>query len=129
MQITWNTDVNTPGCPGEIVPEVGEPILIQTDFDYPGTATTFGWSLRQVQRCPECGRVADGPVPNHGTMAHCPDCDHGWEDGLCDHGHTDGTADCPDCGVTALDFISAAGGWLRDHDGETADDPGYFSED
>ena len=24
MRITWNTNVNAPGCPGEIVPEQGE---------------------------------------------------------------------------------------------------------
>ena len=99
MAITWKTDANDHSLPGEIVDESGRSILIQTDFDYPAAATAFGWSVRQVQRCPE--------------------------DGLCDHEHTDGTIDCP-CGVTALDFISAAGDWLRDHDGETVDDPGYF---
>ena len=128
MKITWNTDVNAPCCPGEIVPESGDPILVQTDWDYPATADAFGWSMKQVQRCPECDQVADGPVPNHGTMAHCPACDHAWESGLCDHSHTDGTVDCPDCGVTASEFIVAAGDWLRDNDGATADDPGYFVE-
>ena len=122
MAITWNTDVNAPSCPGEIVDESGRSILIQTDFDYPATATTFGWSVRNVQRCPDCGELSTaGPV-----VGLCDDCDHAWESGLCDHSHTDGTVDCPDCGVTASEFISAAGDWLREHDGETVDDPGYF---
>jgi len=30
------------------------------------------------------------------------------------------------CGVQAGEFISAAGEWLRENDGVTADDPGYF---
>ena len=66
--ILWNTNVNAPCCPGEIVRvlpkgervERGddgrfrrvEPdtILIQTDWDFPGIAQSFGWSLREVQK-------------------------------------------------------------------------------
>ncbi len=81
--ITWNTDVNAPCCPGEILAEDGRSILVQTDWDYPSAAGLFGWSLRNVQRSPECG-------------------------------------------VTAGEFIAAAGEWLRDNGGVTADDPGYF---
>ena len=39
--------------------EMPEDILIQTDFDFPGTASTFGWS--------PCHRSTDGTV-------NCPDC-------------------------------------------------------
>jgi hypothetical protein len=127
--ITWNTDVNAPCCPGEIVNDDGRTLLVQTDWDYPRTAVSFGWSLRQVQRCPSCGKTADGPAPNHGTMAHCSSCDHAWEDGLCDHDGTDGTVPCRNCGCTQTDFISAAYDWLRENDGATANDPGYFSDD
>ena len=101
--ITWSTDVNAPCCPGEIVAEDGRSILVQTDWDYPSVAQSFGWSLRNVQRCPYCGG--------------------------CDHSSTDGTVDCPECGVTAGAFIAAAGEWLRDNDGTTAEDPGYFEEE
>jgi len=99
--ITWNTDVNAPCCPGEIVAEDGRTVLVQTDWDWPGVASTFGWSIRNL--------VPDGQA--------------------CDHNGTDGTVDCPECGITAADFISAAGEWLRDNNGATADDPGYFQDD
>ena len=98
MQITWNTDVNAPCCPGEIVNADGRSILIQTDYDFPGTADTFGWSTRNVQ--------ADGTI--------------------CDHSGTDGTVDCAECGVTVAEFIESAREWLDDHDGAIVDDPGYF---
>ena len=129
--ITWNTNVNAPCCPGEIVADDGRTILVQTDWDYPNIAFSFGWSLSQVQRCGECGHTAIGPVPNHGNMAHCPYCDHAWDDPqlLCDHNGTDGTVDCPECDVTAGEFISAAREWLNENDGATADDPGYFDDE
>ena len=66
-KITWNTDVNAPGCAGEILGESdGEAILIQTDWDWPGVAQTFGWSLANVQ-APE-PEFDDEPGPVH--------CDH-----------------------------------------------------
>jgi hypothetical protein len=105
-RIMWDTDVNAPGCPGQIVnlDDESQTILVQTDWDYPAVAQLFGWSLRAVQ-----------PVVVIGN--------------LCDHGGTDGTIDCPECGLPALDFITAAGEWLDDNDGAEADDgPGYFSE-
>lgn len=121
-KITWNTDVNAPCCPGEIVAEDGRTWLIQTDTDFPGVARTLGFALRDLQACPECGQVvrvdsaADEPAecPDHGGFASC------------DHAGTDGTVDC-ECGVTAADFISAAREFLSDADGATADDPGYFA--
>lgn len=112
MTITWNTDVNAPGCPGEILGEDGRSILIQTDWDYPGTARTFGWTLDTVQRKP-----TEQEEENGADVPHC------------DHDGTDGTVDCKECGCTAGDFISAAYDWLADNDGATADDPGYFCED
>jgi hypothetical protein len=119
-EILWSTEVNAPCCPGEIVEllpksrrterdeDTGrvrrvEPrtLLIQTDWDYPGVAQSFGWSLRDVQK--------DG--------------------GDCDHEATDGTVPCKQCGLTQTDFISAAYDWLCDNDGATAEDPGYFGGD
>ena len=49
--IIWNTEINAPCCPGEIVnlEDESQSILIQTDWDFPGVATSFGWSLREVQ--------------------------------------------------------------------------------
>jgi hypothetical protein len=45
----------------------------------------------------------------------------------CIHDGTDGTIDCPNCIMKASQFIAAAYSWLIDHDGATADDPGYFA--
>ncbi|MFO0964633.1 MAG: hypothetical protein U0793_03470 [Gemmataceae bacterium] len=62
-------------------------IAVQSDWDYPGVASSFGY------------------VP-------------------CDCGRTDGTVDCDH--RSAGDMIADAGEFLREHDGETIDDPGYF---
>lgn len=126
-KMTWNTDVNAPCCPGEIIDdETGRTLLIQTDWDYPGTASSFGWSLQAVQRCPACGSL-DCEVNQETGVLYCQETDCRVIEGhVCRHDGTDGTVDCPDCEVTASDFISAAYDWLRDNDGATADDPGYF---
>ena len=120
--IPWNTDVNAP-CPGEILSADGRSLLIQTDWDYPGVADSFGWSTRNVQRCDECGGRAVGP-----NILHCQECDHASE-ACCTHNSTDGTVDCPTCGVTVAEFLESAREWLDGHDGATAEDPGYFVED
>lgn len=99
MQITWNTDVPAPCCPGEIVAADARTILIQTDYDYPGVASTFGWCTRNVQQD---------------------------DDAHCDHSGTDGTIPCPECGLDASVFIANAREFLDDNDGLTVDDPGYF---
>jgi hypothetical protein len=44
LRITWNTDVNAPCCPGEIVAEDGRTYMPQPDFEYPAVAQSFGWS-------------------------------------------------------------------------------------
>lgn len=99
-KIVWNTEVNAP-CVGEIVAANGETRLVQSDWDYPGVASTFGWDITSVQN----------------------DDEH-----VCEHRGTDGTVDCKECGLSASDFIAAAGNWLSDNDGATAEDPGYFGE-
>lgn len=104
MVITWNTDVNAP-CLGEILGEGGRSILIQTDWDYPGTASTFGWDISSVQ---DAEREQFTP---------------------CRHQETDGTVDCKECGIKAGTFIAAAVDWLADNDGAQVEDPGYFLED
>lgn len=126
MTITWNTDINAPCCLGEIVNEDGRSLLVQTDWDYPGVAKAFGWSLRAIQRCPKCRAVL-----GEGDLM-CQACYHDLAkepDPICAHPGTDGTIDCPDCGLSAGAFIGAAAEWLASHDGAIADDPGYFEED
>ncbi len=101
MKITLDTSPQ--GCPSGcylIVADDGRDRLVQTDWDYPGVASSFGWSVREVKAS--------------GRNRHC--C----------HSGTDGTIQCSECGLTASDFIAAAAEWLDDNDGATADDPGYF---
>ncbi len=119
-----------------IVAEDGRDILVQTDFDYPGFASTFGWSVHNVQKCPTCGKVLPLlPLDDHNpsilpAFATCDGSDHEQDINfpVCDHDHTDGTVDCKACGVTAGEFIAAAGEFLSDNDGAETDDPGYFDE-
>ena len=128
MKITINTDINAPCCPCEIVPEDEglEPILIQTDLDFPGVATTFGWSTQSVQRCKRCKRVTvvEEFEPGEWEPEHCEHCNARLPH--CDHSGTDGTIDCPECGVKASTFIESARQFIEDNDGAEADDPGYF---
>ena len=81
----------------------GKTVLVQTDWDYPGIAGTFGWNIRDCQ------------VLNAGYYGV-----------VCEHRGTDGTVDCPDCGLTAGTFITSAAEYLAGHQGAEADDPGYF---
>jgi hypothetical protein len=78
----------------------GETMLVQTDWEYPGIATTFGWDTFDVQ--------------------------HDDDVTLCKHIETDGTVDCPDCGMKTSKFIAAAHDYLDEHIGDEVDDPGYF---
>jgi hypothetical protein len=100
-------DSDTSDCPGAVckilnADNENHNILVQTDWDAPSVASSFGWNMREVQ------------VQNAGS---------------CNHSHTDGTVDCPDCGIKATTFINAAIEWINDNDGVDADDPGYFDED
>lgn len=81
-------------------------VFVQTDWDYPGIATAFGWSISSVK-------------PKD-----------------CKHESTDGTIRCDTCGTEPGVFISAAYDWLVEHEGtfsldpelpgECVEDPGYF---
>ena len=78
-----------------------EGTLVQTDWDYPATAERLGWSLRRVQR-PQAERY----------VRITPDGRRYRTAKRCDHASTDGTVDCRECGVTASEFIAAAGEFL-----------------
>lgn len=141
--ITWNTDVNAPGCIGEIVGDEGQSLLIQTDWDYPGIASTFGWNIASVQKASprrdfdfkaECGiSICDDcgfPLyPMELEENECPECGGKCSPfSPCDHKGTDGTVNCS-CGLTPRDFIASAADYLRENDGATANDTGYFGND
>jgi len=136
-RITIDTDCNSPGCPCQIVNDQdNRTLLVQSDWDYPGYATTFGMDLHTVQRCPKCQKTTIVPNVETGDSEAQPMFFHCSSDECdlithpcCDHDGTDGTVDCKECGVTASEFISADYDFLTSNDGLTVEDPGYFSED
>lgn len=127
MKITINTNCHAPCCPCEILASDGRSILVQTDWDYPGFASSFGWSVQRVQKCRACGKVHviapldNGAIPEFFTCDEFPAAQP-----CCHHNGTDGTVTCKGCSLVAGDFIAAAGDFLRDNDKLIVDDPGYF---
>jgi hypothetical protein len=114
-------------------------LLVQTDYDYPGIAGDFGWSLRSVMPylCESCDAPTATVIAEGGDIPDvpiCTDCMAVAPDPAylatvvrtCEHDGTDGTIACA-CGLTAVDFIGAACEYLDSHIGATADDPGYFA--
>lgn len=86
-----------------VTDEDGSSEHVQTDWDYPGLARSFGWDMRRVQLNggrDVCGRFAP----------------------RCEHRSTDGTVPCRECGLTASHFIGAAQAWLDDNIGATVED-------
>jgi hypothetical protein len=133
-----DTDSHAPCCPCRIVDkETGKDILVQTDWDFPGFASTFGWSVRDVQKCRGCHATL--PTPDYDSEfddapIKCDECGRKkfgkkGQNTICDHSGTDGTIDCKDCGVTASEFIESAREFLEENDGAEADDPGYFDNE
>ncbi len=123
MNITLEANPSdAPGCV-KIIADNGEDRLIQTDWDWPGIANTFGFSLASIQKCPDCGKVSTG-LRNQ-VVRYCRNCEHNVGH-VCSHHESDGTVDCKACGVLASDFITAARQWIDDNDGAEAQDPGYF---
>jgi hypothetical protein len=96
------------GISGYIVTLLGtdKDTLVQTDYDYPSLASTFGWDMRETQ------------VMNAGYYGV-----------LCTHSQTDGTVNCPQCGLTPTTFINDADTFLSDNLGAIAEDPGYFESE
>jgi hypothetical protein len=78
-------------------------VFIQSDWDYPSIASSFGWDIRNTKK-----------TDSRGTAV------------TCQHDTTDGTVTCKECGLTASDFISAAYDFLVENVGATVNDPGYF---
>lgn len=107
MKITLQANPADAPCCVKIIAEDGQERLIQTDWDFCGVASTFGWSPVYFQ-APGRGYSNDYYRPT------------------CRHEHTDGTVSCADCGATPTDFILSARTWIDEHDGATTDDPGYF---
>lgn len=101
MKITLDANPHDAPCCLKIVAEDGRDILVQTDWDWPGVASTFGWSLADCQ----------------------------WTNAdKCEHSGTDGTIPCPQCAMTVSIFLKSARDWMDDNDGAEAEDPGYFGD-
>lgn len=49
MNITLDSNPSDAPCCLKLIADDGRDILIQTDWDYPGVASTFGWSISEVQ--------------------------------------------------------------------------------
>ena len=108
-------------------------MLVQTDWDHPGTANTFGWSLKDAKPeepawYEEGWRENPELISDIGTKG-VAEFEQYEKQCACEHDGTDGTVACDKCGMTASQFICAAGEWLNDNDGAEAEDPGYFDQD
>ena len=75
--------------------------LYQTDWDYPRAAERCGWQLCRVQL--RGGILTELARVNRSRLLSGADCRHSG---------TDGTVDCRECGITASEFIQAAGDYL-----------------
>ena len=106
MKVTLDANPSDALCCIKLVAEDGRDILVQTDWDYPSIAANLGFSLIDCQVL-QSNYYGAGP---------------------CDHDGTDGTVDCKACGYPAAAFIREAGEFLREHDGDNFEDPGYFNE-
>lgn len=140
--ITLDSNPCDAPCCRKVINRDGRDLLIQTDWDWPALASVFGWSVVNSQtaersgdfewfaecgvfRCKEC-HSAYYPMELDG--GHCQECGGKCDPFTpCEHIGTDGTIECPSCKMPASSFIQAAGEWLDNNDGATAEDPGYFN--
>lgn len=125
MKITLESNPSDAPCCVKIVAENGKDLLIQTDWDFPGIASSFGFSLSSVQKCDKCGKISTGL--HNQVVKYCKHCQHNVGS-VCSHEGTDGTIACEVCKVLASDFIQAAREYIDDNDGAEVEDPGYFTE-
>lgn len=117
-------------------------VFVQSDWDYPGLASSLGWSVSEVQKdkarrgfdykaecgvweCDDCGYPLypielDNEDPARPDK--CPECGgHCSPLKLCRHEATDGTVDCKECGTKTSTFLPSAYDWLAAHDGDEVD--------
>ena len=89
--------LRTPSLRREFELQKGEQLemLFQVDYDQCAVAVNLGFRLQSVQ-------------VHNARYYGCP----------CHHQGTDGTIACPQCGLPASSFITAARQWLDNHDGK-----------
>jgi hypothetical protein len=110
MKITLDTNPSDAPCCIKLIAEDGSDMIIQTDYDWPGIASSFGWSTRHCNGKSTLTFRSDSNVEDmcNGTP------------------YTDGTVDCPRCNKPAREFIQEAREYIDDHDGDSIEDPGYY---
>lgn len=123
MKITLIAHPSDAPCCVKIVCADGRDMLVQTDFEFPPVASSFGWCTREVQKCDSCGQISFDL--HNQIVKFCRHCKKNVGT-VCHHCETDGTVNCTHCGVTVSDFIQASRQWIDTHDGARVDDPGYF---
>jgi len=131
MKIHLESNPADAPCCVKIVAEDGRDLLIQSDWDFPSVAGSFGFRLSDVlPKAPQGyydwqeGRDGGTPwTPEEEAVFHAYEAQP-----KCEHRGTDGTIKCPTCGLLPADFISAARQWIDANDGATAKDPGYFED-
>jgi hypothetical protein len=70
---------------------------VQVDYEFPKAAESVGWTHRRVQK-------------RGSRTVHLSRAMHAARN--CEHRGSDGTVACPDCGITASEFIEAAADFL-----------------
>lgn len=128
VNITLDANPSDAPCCLKIIADDGRDMLVQTDWDYPATARTFGWDMSTVQNAPK-GYSDWQEGYGEWTAEEETAFNAFGANPACEHSHTDGTVDCKECGLTAHEFIAAARQWLDDNDGAEAEDPGYFDNE
>ena len=124
MTITLDANPSDAPCCIKIIAADGRDLLIQTDWDWPGIATTFGWDIKSVQNVPAC--YADWQEGLDCTPEEHKACEEYESHKPCEHSHTDGTVRCKSCGLEPSQFLASARQYLDDNDGAEVEDPGYF---
>lgn len=128
MKITLDANPDDAPCCLKLVAEDGREVLVQADYDWPGVALSFGWSIREVEpRKPEY-YSENWRTDLNLQLEEAPRFEAYEKQLICDHTGTDGTVACKTCGMSAEVFMSTAREWLDEHDGAEVEDPGYFEE-
>lgn len=102
--------------------DTGETRLVQLDYDFPGVASAFGWTLRAATPAPRPEDYdMDDPTDRLNLRI-------AQRRAACSHAETDGTIACPSCAATPARFIANAIDFLRAGP-DPVEDPGYFDHD
>lgn len=126
MKITLDSNPSDAPCCVKIIAKDGRDVLIQQDWEWPGVASTFGWSMKDCTPEEPEFYTEDWKTDPAIDAEYVSAYGRYERQAMCEHEGTDGTIDCPSCGMKAAEFIAQARQFLDDNDGAEAEDPGYF---